>query len=486
MNKFSSDEHHTLASLRDDIVGIDSYVPILDGTRRRYVFLDNAASTPTFQSVISCIENFLPWYSGVHRGTGFKSQIATAIFDNARAFIGDFFGADADENVVIFGKNTTEAVNKISNRFPFQHDDIIVTTEMEHHSNDLPWRKHKNIIHIGVDDDGYLRLDVLKKTLDAYKGKVKLVAVCGASNITGICNPIYDIARWSHNAGAKIFVDAAQLVPHRKINILPNDDDEHIDFLAFSAHKVYAPFGIGVLIAPKEIFEHGEPDIVGGGTVKAVSLNDVYWDDAPKKEEAGTPNVVGIIALAKSLAILEEVGMDAIAQHELELLEYAFRKIQNVPKIVLYGPTKNLRNKVGVITFNIEGMHNALVAAILGTEGAIGIRNGCFCAQPYVKRMLKISPEDDARLMKEMVTGNKATMPGMARASLGCYNNEEDIDAFTEMLYRIVRKEYKGEYILNESAGSYSAKGFDIDVENFFSFDSSFSEKRDTGYSEAS
>jgi selenocysteine lyase/cysteine desulfurase len=469
MHPFSSNGQHSLASLRDELIGINSLVPTLDGTLRRYIFLDNAASTPTFHSVLKCIEDFLPWYSGVHRGTGFKSQLATDIFDRARKFIAEFVGADEEDNVVIFGKNTTEAVNKISNRFPFQHDDIILTTEMEHHSNDLPWRKHKNIIHIGVDDDGNLRLDELKKNLDRYKGKIKLVAVCGASNITGICNPLHDIARWSHSAGAKIFVDAAQLAPHRKINILPNNDDEHIDFLAFSAHKVYSPFGIGVLVAPKEIFEQGKPDVVGGGTVKAVSLNEVFWDDAPNKEEAGTPNVVGVVALAKSLAILADVGMDTIAQHEWELLEYAFRKIQHVPKIILYGPTKNLRNKVGVITFNIEGMHNALVAAILGTEGAIGVRNGCFCAHPYVKRMLKISPEDDARWMKEMVNGNKANMPGMARASLGCYNNENDIDIFVEMLYRIVRKEYKGEYVQNETTGAYSAKGFSPDFEKYFS-----------------
>ncbi|MBS4028569.1 MAG: aminotransferase class V-fold PLP-dependent enzyme, partial [Ignavibacteriales bacterium] len=298
--------------------------------------------------------------------------------------------------------------------------------------------------------------------------------------------PIHDIARWSHSVGAKIFVDAAQLAPHRTINILPNDMPEHIDFLAFSAHKVYSPFGIGVLIAPKEIFEQGDPDVVGGGTVLAVSLDEVYWDDAPHKEEAGTPNVVGVIALAKSLSVLEEIGMDNIAHHEYELLKYAYKKLFNIPKLVFYGPTKNLMSRVGVITFNVEGMSHSLVAAILGTEGGIGVRNGCFCAQPYVKRLLHVTPEQEEQLLRDMSAGNKSTMPGMVRASLGCYSNEEDVDAFVETLNRIVRKEYAGEYELNQRTGAYTAKGYRIDVEQCFSFGGNFSSAREHSYSEAS
>jgi len=205
MQSPSTNGENVFAKLRNDVLGIDSVVPILDGTQRRYTFLDNGASTPTFKSVMKAIEDFMPWYSGVHRGTGYKSQVATELFDRARDIIGEFVGADLNDNVVIFGKNTTEAVNKMSNRFPFEKDDVIITTQMEHHSNDLPWRKHKNVIHIGVDDEGYLKIDELKRALDAHKGKVKLVAVSGASNITGICNPIHDIARWVHSVGAKIF-----------------------------------------------------------------------------------------------------------------------------------------------------------------------------------------------------------------------------------------------------------------------------------------
>jgi len=475
-----------LNDLRSDIIGIDTMVPLLDGTQRRYIFLDNAASTPTFRSVLKCIEDFMPWYSGVHRGTGFKSLVATELYDHAHDIIGNFVGADLSSNVVILVKNSTEAINKLANRLNLSKDDVVITTIMEHHSNDLPWRKHCKVIHINVEDDGHLKYDDLRSALKTYKGKVKLVAITGASNITGICMPMYDIAKWAHDAGAMIFVDAAQLAPHRPIDILPDADPSHIDFIAFSAHKMYAPFGTGVLIGPRKVFEKGEPDTVGGGVVTAVSLDEVYWSAPPDKDEAGSPNVVGAIALAKVISVMEEVGMDKIAQHETELLEYAYKKIKGIPKIILYGPTDNFKNKVGVITFNVEGMHNALVAAIFGTEGGIGLRNGCFCAHPYVKRLLKVTPEDDRRLTAEMVSGNKTNLPGLVRASLGCYNNEDDIDIFVDMLQRVVRGDYRGEYVMNPKTGTFSAKGYKPDLGKCFSIDESTRHRIERYPSEAS
>lgn len=460
----------TLQHLRQEIVGIDTMVPLLDGSQRRYVFLDNAASTPTFRRVLNCIEDFLPWYSGVHRGTGFKSIIATEVFDRAHEIVGEFVGADLSRNVVIFGKNTTEAINKLSRRLELNEDDIIVTTAMEHHSNDLPWRTNGKVFHVETTADGSLDLKGLKNALHLYRGKVKLVAVNGASNITGLCSPIHDIAAWAHEAGARIFVDAAQLAPHRPIDMLSDDDPRHIDFLAFSAHKMYAPFGTGVLIGPKEVFMKGAPDMVGGGTVEVVTLHEVWWTVPPHKEEAGSPNVIGGVALAEAIRILQEVGMDAVENREHQLLEYAYTKIRKVPGIILYGPTDDVSRKVGAIAFNVDGMHHALVASILGSEGGIGVRNGCFCAQPYVKKLLRLSPHEEMMLGKEILSGNKSHVPGMVRASLGCYSNEEDIDMFIETLERIVRKEYRGSYELNPATGTFVAKGFHIDVAKYFPF----------------
>lgn len=454
--------------LRKDIVGIDTPVPLLDGTERPYVFLDNAASTPAFRSVMQVVEDFLPWYSGVHRGTGFKSLLATDVFDHAHDRVAQFVGADPARNTVVFGKNTTECVNKLANRFGFARGDVVVTTTMEHHSNDLPWRKHARVVHIGVTADGHPDLHQLQDILRRERGRVKLVAMTGASNITGICPPVHEIARWAHEAGAKMFVDAAQLAPHRRVEMLPDDDPAHLDFVALSAHKMYAPFGTGALIGPREFFLQGIPDMVGGGVVDVVTLDEVYWTRPPHKEEAGSPNVIGGVALAAAIDVLDRVGMDAVATREHHLLEYAYRALRNIDGVTLYGPTDDLRDKVGTIVFNVEGIHHSLVAAILSAEGAIGVRDGCFCAHPYVKVLLNLTPEEDRILTAEVLSGDRSRLPGMVRASLGCYNTEDDIDALATMVETIARGKHRGRYLLDRRSGAYRAEGFSPDFRKYF------------------
>jgi cysteine desulfurase/selenocysteine lyase len=341
---------------------------------------------------------------------------------------------------------------------------------MEHHSNDLPWRKHCRVIHLGVVEEGRPDLQQLRRLLAEHRGRVRFVAISGASNITGVCVPVHDVARWTHEAGARIFVDAAQLAPHRSVDMLPDDDPGHLDFVALSAHKMYAPFGTGALIGPREFFEQGEPDTVGGGVVDIVTLDHVEWNHPPHKEEAGTPNVIGGVALAAAVAVLTEVGMEAIAAHEMKLLAYAYAKLKRLKGVTLYGPTSRFDDKVGVIPFNIEGKHHALVAAILGVEGGIGVRNGCFCAHPFVKHLLGVTPEEDLRLTQEVIDGNKSRMPGLVRASLGCYSNESDIDALVEMLERILRGESKGAYRQITSSGAFVAEGFHPDFSRFFPY----------------
>ncbi len=421
--------------------------------------------------VLRCVEDFLPWYSGVHRGTGFKSLLATEVFDAAHDVVGRFVGADLTTNAVIFTKNTTECVNKIANRAELHPDDVVVTTLMEHHSNDLPWRKHCRVIHVGVRADGFLDLDRLHEVLREHRSKVKIVAVTGASNITGYCSPIHEIAAWAHEIGARIFVDAAQLAPHRPITMLPDDDPRHIDFLALSAHKMYAPFGTGALVGPKTFFAEGEPDMVGGGVVEIVTLNDVRWNAPPHKEEAGTPNVIGGVALAAAAGILSTVGMDRIAAHERDLLGYAYARLRRLRGIDLYGVTDRLDEKVGTITFTVQGMHHALVAAILGVEGGIGVRNGCFCAHPYVKHVLGVTEEQDRIFTEEVLSGDKRHMPGMIRASLGCYSREQDIDVLVEMLERILRGEIKGTYTQDRASGAFSASEYQPDFSRYFRYD---------------
>ncbi len=475
----------TIDDLRSDIIGINTMVPVLGGTSRKYTFLDNAASTPTFTRVWNRVGEFLPWYSGVHRGTGFKSQVATEAYDRAHDIAGKFVGTDLNLNQVIFTKNTTESVNKLAARYCFAPDDVIIATGMEHHSNDLPWRRHAKVVHVPIKELGYLDLAALKEALRQYKGKVRLVAVSGASNITGICSPIYQIAEMAHAAGAKVFVDAAQLVAHRPLDILSNDDPRHIDFLAFSAHKVYAPFGTGVLIGPTEFFRDGEPDAVGGGVAAIVTLDDVEWNAPPHKDEAGSPNVIGAIALAEALVIMKSVGMDVIAAHEQHLLEYALDKMKRIPDMVFYGPTDHLEDKVGVIAFNMEAIHPAMVGAILSTESAIGVRNGYFCAQPYVKRLLNVSAAAEKDTGCGIVSADMATFPGMVRASFGCYSNTEDVDVLVEMLERIHRKEYKGTYIQNPATGTFSAEGFEVNLSEYFPMSGDSQDFPERQYSES-
>lgn len=459
----------SLAALRHEVVGIDQPTPLLGGGTRPYVFLDNAASTPTLRSVLRAVEDFLPWYSAVHRGAGFKAKVATAAFDRSHDVVARFAGADPTTNLVVFGKNTTECINKLANRFGFSREDVVVTTTMEHHSNLLPWRKYATVVHVGVDEHGRVDLAALQKAIKTHQGRLKLVAITGASNITGVCPPVHEIARWAHAAGARIFVDAAQLAPHRRIDMRPDDDPAHLDFLAFSAHKMYAPFGVGALIGPVEFFDKGVPDMVGGGVVDIVTLEDVVWNESRHKEEAGSPNVVGGVALAAAIAALESVGMEAIAAHEEELLAYALPKLAGVPGLTLYGPQDRLRERVGVLPFTMADRPHGLVAAVLAAEAGIGVRSGFFCAQPYVKGLLGVRPEQAAQggCGVSAVFASEAGS-GMVRASLGCYSTTEDIDALVEALHRVARGEIAGDYERDPVSGAYLPRGFEPSFDDYF------------------
>jgi selenocysteine lyase/cysteine desulfurase len=269
-------------------------------------------------------------------------------------------------------------------------------------------------------------------------------------------------------------VDAAQLAPHRRIEMGPDDDPEHLDFVALSAHKMYAPFGTGALVGPREFFEGGAPDQVGGGVVDIVTLDHAVWNRPPHKEEAGSPNVIGGIALAAATHVLSSIGMDALAAHELALMRYAYERLRHMRGIRLYGPIDTLEEKVGVIAFNIDGVHHALAAAIMGAEGGIGVRNGCFCAHPYVKELLGVTPEEDRELTAEVLAGDKSRLPGMVRASLGCYNDRTDLDAFLDMVDRIVRGEYRGTYVQEKASGAFHAEGYMPKFQEYFSFPAPF------------
>ena len=452
-----------LKRLRQELVGIDVEAPLLDGTSRRYVNLDNASSTPTFRPVLEKTDEFLRYYSNVHRGTGFKSQLASWVFDAARAIVAQFVRADRRHETVIFTKNTTESINKLARLYPFESDAVVLTTMMEHHSNELPWRRRAEVIHVGLKADGTLDLDDYTRRVGQYRDRLSLVAVTGASNVSGWVNPVHELARIAHAAGAKIVVDAAQLGAHRPIDMKPHGHPEHLDFVAFSAHKMYAPYGVGALIGDRTALMREEPDTVGGGTVDIVTLETAYWRDLPDREEAGTPDIVGVVALAAAINLIEAVGWDAIRQHEDELTRYALDRLTRIPGVRIYGRTdgSDLDDRLGVIAFNVEGHPHALVAAILSYEGAVGVRNGCFCAHPYVLRLLDVPPDQTDEVRREILNRDRSRVPGAVRASIGMYTDRSDIDAFCDCLQMIADRRYVGKYEICRESGAYVPAGED-------------------------
>ena len=426
---------------RNTILGADAKVPLSDNSLATGINFDNAATTPPFISVMHQLNSFSPYYSSVHRGSGFKSALASELYESSRSVVLDFVKGDPSHDIVIFVKNTTEAINKLSYRLLRKGEkQVVLSTRMEHHSNDLPWRHKYLVDYVETDENGRLRLDDLENKLLKHKGSARLVTVTGASNVTGYINPIYEIAEIAHTYKAQIMVDAAQMAPHSPIVMHPPGSPRHIDYLAFSAHKMYAPFGTGVLIGPRETFLQGSPEYAGGGTIKSVTDDQVVWDDPPYKEEAGTPNLIGVISLKTAIETLSQIGMPLLCQYEKNLWDYAAKRLASISGVKMYCDADAIKPRIGIIPFNITGIHHTLVAGILSGEAGIAARTGCFCAQPYVRRLLKLTPAEILNFTKS----RPSNRPGMVRISFGLYNDHHEIDIFLRTITGIM--EYKDYY----------------------------------------
>jgi selenocysteine lyase/cysteine desulfurase len=349
---------------------------------------------------------------------------------------------------------------------------VVLVSMMEHHSNDLPWRAKAQVEHIKVDRLGQLDVADLEEKLARLAGRVKLVAISGASNVTGFLADVHDLAVKAHQAGAQILVDCAQLAPHRRVDMLPLADPAHFDYVSISAHKMYAPYGTGALIGRRATFEQGEPEYRGGGTIEIVTPETVDWAAPPDRDEAGSPNVVGAVALAVAIKQMQAVGMEAIAAHEAELTSYALERMVQIPNLEIYGNTNpehaRAGKRLGVIPFNITGMSHFKVAAILSAEYAIGVRNGCFCAHPYLLHLMGIADEKAERVRHEILANDRREMPGLVRVSFGIYNTTEEIDVLVEALTNIAAGNYKGEYIQDPVSGEYKIAGWNFDPDQYF------------------
>lgn len=454
--------------------GLDTLAPVLNGTSIPYINFDNSASTPSFKHVQNVINQFLDFYSSVHRGTGFKSQLSTEVYESARHEILKFAGANPENSVCIFGKNTTEAINKLARRFPFTAKRrVVLTTSMEHHSNDLPWRAvGVNVVHVRSLPDGRLDEADFDEKLKLYQDQIALASVSGASNVTGFINPIHRLAEKVHTAGGDMVVDCAQLAPHRQIRMGEPDDPARIDFIALSAHKMYAPFGSGALVGRREIFEHGAPDMVGGGQVEIVSLDQVEWSSPPNREEAGSPNTIGAIAMAAAASQLEAIGMGNVAAHEAQLTAYALEQLISVPGIQIYGDRNpdTSTQRLGVIPFNLEGIPHYLTAAILGYEFGIGVRNGCFCAHPYMLHLLGVGPSEAQLVRQHILDSDRSQVPGLVRISFGLYNSSDEVDRVVDAIKAIVSGKYFGNYHQDIASGEFHPENWPVDFKKYFSF----------------
>lgn len=431
--------------LRSLVVGMDVQVPLINGQYATAIDFDSAATTPAFFSVIREIINFSPWYAGIYRGKGYKTILTSNLYEEGRYVIKQFVSADHARDVVIYTRNTTESINQLSYILAQEAaGQVVLSTKMEHLANDLPWRDKFNVDYVEIDKCGRLLVDDLETKLLKYNGKVKLVTVTGASNLTGYTNPIYKIARLAHAHGAMVHVDGAQLVPHELVDMRPYDSPEHIDFLSFSAHKMYAPFGIGVLIGPREAFERAEPVLKGSTNVRSVSRQSVEWTSPPARDEAGTPNVVGVVALTTAIKTINAVGRDVISDYEKYLFNYAVGGLRTIPDIEFYSCLEQDNERVSIIPLNIQGIRHDVLADILACEAGITVKNGFFGAPLYGERLLNLSTEE----LDYYSDNPNIAPPGMVRVSFGIFNNCQEINILIDMLNRIARNKayYNNKY----------------------------------------
>jgi selenocysteine lyase/cysteine desulfurase len=379
---------------------------VLGGRRVRHVNLDVAASAPALTAVSAHVARVLPYYSSVHRGTGYPSQASTALVDDARVAVARHVGARIDD-AVVFTRNTTDALNLLAGAVPGE----TVVLDIEHHANLLPWQRGGRRVVVARS--------TIAETIDALAAELRrrpaaLVSVTGASNVTGEVLPFAAIAALAHEHGARSAVDGAQLLPHRRVDLAASG----IDYLAFSGHKAYAPYGAGALVGRADWLDAAPAHLAGGGAVEAVRVDSVEWKTGPERHEAGTPNVLGITALARALAELERLGEDARREHEEALSARLHAGLVGVRGVRVIRGFEDAGDRLGIATIELERGSVGLVAAALAAEHGISVRAGRFCAHPFFDRV--------------------ATRANGLRASLGAGSSAGDVDRFVDALARLV------------------------------------------------
>ena len=360
---------------RNLFFGLDTPILLQNGQSAPAINFDNGATTPPLNCVIDAVIKNALVYGPIARGAGQKGEICTRRFEDGRNVILDFFHLnDSQDYTVIYTKTTTESLNILANVLISDKHDLVLATRMEHHANDLPWRKTATVIYVDVDRNGRIHLSDIEKALIEHKGKIKYVTITGASNVTGYINDIHGIACLCHKYGAKIIVDGAQLIAHKEVNMMGNNPGEQIDFLVFSAHKAYAPFGAGAIVGLKNELEKNEPFLRGGGCVDAVFDEAVMWSPPPARLESGSPNFLGVMAMVSSLQALKAIGMNNVYEHEMQLKNYLISQLKANPNVILYGDVFDTSDRLGVISFNLKNMAYYDVSKKLADQYGIATR----------------------------------------------------------------------------------------------------------------
>lgn len=398
------------------VVGGTTTVPLVDGTQRVYANLDYAASAPALQAVADRVTEVLPLYASVHRGAGYLSQVSTALYESARQTIARFVDAREDD-VAVVTRNTTDALNLLAGVIPA--GGRVLVLDLEHHANLLPWLRTSDRHAHGHRTTILPIAATVAATLESLAAELAanpyaLVTVSGASNVTGEALPVERVVEIAHAAGARVAVDGAQLVPHRGFSLAATG----ADYVAFSGHKTYAPFGAGALVGRRDWLDSGTPYLAGGGAVRDVRADRTVWQPAPARHEAGSPNVVGAIALAEACDALAALPAGALAAHESALRSRLVEGLEQVPGVQVVRIWPDADEPVGVVTFTVADHNPGLVAAYLAAEHGIGVRDGRFCAHPLLSRL--------------------GASEGAIRASVGVGTPSEAVDRLVGALHAYV------------------------------------------------
>jgi len=371
------------------------------------IYFDNAATTQKPRQVIQTFSNYYENYcANIHRGIHTLSQESSELYEDARRKVARFI--NADEREIIFVRNTTEAINLVSHSL--KGEGKILTTVMEHHSNFLPWGRKRKVEYVDIDSGGRIDIDDLRSKMD---GSTLLVAVAHVSNVLGLINPISLVIEETAKRGALCLIDGAQSVPHTKVDV----KELNCDFLVFSGHKMLGPSGIGVLYIKDNLYERMEPYLLGGSTIKEVHIDGYTSEDPPLCYEAGTPNIEGAIALGSAIDYLEDIQMENVYAHDKALMELALERMRKIKNVQIYGSTDQ-KERLSVISFNVNGMGCHAVAKVLSLRENIMIRSGFHCAQPLHDK-LGIGPS--------------------ARVSFYIYNTQEEVEIMAELLGKLAQ-----------------------------------------------